>query len=108
MNFDYSIIHFLNQFAQKSRFFDYLNGVGSNNPLVTSAPIVAIFWWAWFRDSEKKEEDRKIIISSIFLCTAALFVARTLALTLPYRERPLRNIPDFRIPFSETPTVLIR
>ncbi len=106
--FDYNIIHFLNQFAEKSQVFDYLNAAGSNNPLLTSAPIVAIFWWAWFRDSEKNAEDRQIIISSLFLCATALFVARTLALTLPYRERPLRTIPQFRIPFSETPTVLMR
>jgi undecaprenyl-diphosphatase len=107
--FDTNILHFLNQFAQKSRFFDYLNVVGSDNLLLTVAPIVAIFWWAWFRDEGKNKENRQIIISSIFLCTAAIFVARALALALPYRERPLRNpLLQFRIPFGENPNVLIR
>jgi undecaprenyl-diphosphatase len=106
--FDTSVIHFLNQFAQRSRFFDYLNGVVSTNQLLTAAPIVAIFWWAWFRDRENRE-NRRIIISSIFLCTAAIFVARALAVTLPYRERPLRNpLLQFRLPFDENPSILIR
>lgn len=107
--FDWHILHFLNQFAQRSQFFDYLNAAASTNPLLTSAPLVAIFWWAWFRDNGKNREDRRIIISSIFLCTAAIFIARFLALSLPYRERPLRNpLLQFRVPFAETPTVLIK
>jgi undecaprenyl-diphosphatase len=107
--FDTNIIHFLNQFAQRSRFFDDLNIVVSTNQILTAAPIVAIFWWAWFRDKGENKENRRIIISSIFLCTAAIFIARVLALTLPYRERPLRNpLLQFRLPFDERPDDLIR
>jgi undecaprenyl-diphosphatase len=101
--FDSGIVHFLNQFAQRSRFFDYAIDIVTENQLVTAVPIVAVFWWAWFRDGDKEQEQRsrKIIVSSLFLCTAAIFVARILALTLPFRERPIRspNL-DFKLPFG--------
>jgi undecaprenyl-diphosphatase len=106
---DQSIIQFLNQFAQKSKLFDDLNVVFSDNQLLTLALIVAIFWWAWFHNEGNNRENRQIIISSLVLCTAAIFVARTLALTLPYRERPLRNpLLRFRLPFGVNPNTLIR
>jgi undecaprenyl-diphosphatase len=107
--FDTPIVHFLNQFAQRSRFFDDLNAVFSNNPILTAVPIVAIFWWAWFHDKGENQKNRRIIVSSIFLCTASIFVARVLALVLPYRERPLRNpLLHFRLPFGESPDDLMR
>ena len=102
--FDTDIIHFLNQFAQRSRFVDDLtNSLSSNQTVI---PIVAILWWAWFRENK---ENRRIIVSSIFLCTIAIFLARLLAATLPYRERPLHNsLLQFRLPFRESPDSLIR
>jgi undecaprenyl-diphosphatase len=105
--FDTDIIHFLNQFAQRSRFVDDLSNSLSSNQTVV--PIVAILWWAWFRDKGENKENRRIIVSSIFLCTAAIFIARLLAVTLPYRERPLHNsLLQFRLPFRESPDSLIR
>jgi undecaprenyl-diphosphatase len=106
--FDASIVHFLNQFAQRSRFFDYAVSVVTGNELVTGVPIVAALWWAWFSNSTREKEHRKIIVSSLFLCTAAIFIARVLAMTLPFRERPLRNPNlDFKLPFGEDPQYLM-
>jgi undecaprenyl-diphosphatase len=107
--FDTSVIHFLNQFAQRSPSFDSLNDLISSNEVATAAPIVAIFWWAWFRNKGENTDDRRIIISALFLSTVAIFVARVLAVTLPYRERPLRNpLLQFHLPLGESSDNLMR
>jgi len=98
--FDEKVLHFLNQFAQKSQFCDHAIAL-YNNQLLTGAFLMSIFWWAWFRDDGRAREYRPIAISGLFLSAAALFAARALALLLPFRERPLRNpMLHLRIPFG--------
>ncbi|MEO6806169.1 MAG: phosphatase PAP2 family protein [Edaphobacter sp.] len=100
--FDADILHFLNQFSQRSSFFDYLINTVSTNQLLTGALIMSLFWWAWFRNEEGENQDRPIVISSIFLCTIALFLARALSVLLPFRQRPWLNpILHFRVPLGE-------
>lgn len=107
--FDANILHFLNQFARRSLALDDLNSMISASHVALAVPVVAIFWWAWFRDEGEDNEDRRIIVSSIFLCTASIFIARVLAISLPYRERPLRNpLLQFRVPFGISPDHLIQ
>ncbi|MFZ0739690.1 MAG: phosphatase PAP2 family protein [Candidatus Acidiferrales bacterium] len=102
--FDYSIIHFLNQFAQKSWLADKLISGISSNELTKGAFVAAILWWAWFRDEKTKTRDREFVLSGIYTSWVALFVARTLAFFLPFRERPLRNAAlQFRIPLGVNP-----
>lgn len=111
--FDTGIIHFLNQYAQQSHFLDYFIGTVRGNQLITTAFLASILWWAWFRNesSDKSPEktaalgdDRQIVISCVILCTVAIFIARAIAVVLPYRERPLRNPAlHFRMPFGLNP-----
>jgi len=108
--FDANIIHFINQFAHQSHFRDYFIDTLSTNPLPTTAFLASILWWAWFRNDDNGKstgkaasllEDRKIILSGIILCAVSIFVARALAVLLPFRERPMRNPAlHFRIPFG--------
>ncbi|WP_188758522.1 phosphatase PAP2 family protein [Edaphobacter acidisoli] len=108
--FDVNIIHFLNQFAQQSHFRDYFIDTVSTNRLLTTAFLSSILWWAWFRNditgqsSEQAGvlcEDRKIITTGVILCILAIFMARALAVLLPFRERPLRNPAlHFHLPFG--------
>jgi undecaprenyl-diphosphatase len=107
-SFDANIIHFVNQLAQKSWLLDRSVSFVSNNLLTCGGVIAALFWWAWFRGGETKTRDRELVLSGIVMSCAALFVARALALTLPYRERPLR-VPEvgFRLPFGATSSNLI-
>ncbi|MBS1799285.1 MAG: phosphatase PAP2 family protein [Acidobacteria bacterium] len=107
--FDISIIHFLNQFAQRSQTFDSFNNLLSASHVSTAAPVVAILWWGWFRNKGENNRDRRIVISTVVLCTASIFVARVLAISLPYRERPLRNpLLHFRVPIGGSPDFLMR
>jgi undecaprenyl-diphosphatase len=105
--FDSSIIHFLNQFAQKSWFFDnFVSDIG-NNDLLKGGAIATILWWAWFRESETKDKDREIIITAIFMSIVALFFCRGLTLFLPFRDRPMWNTAlHFRIPFGAPINIL--
>ena len=106
--FDADIIHFLNQFAQRSWVADHLISLITDNELLTGGFIMNLFWWAWFRNDDFEGKDRRLILSTIFLSTAALFLARMLALLLPFRERPLQNpILHFRLPLGEDSGTLL-
>lgn len=88
--FDAGIIHFINQFAQRSWLFDTSLNFISENVLIKGGAITALFWWAWFREGEEKSRHREFIVSGLAMAFVSLFVARALALWLPFRERPLR------------------
>lgn len=106
--FDAAIIHFLNRFSQKSWCLDTVIAGLVGAALLKGVVIVAIFWWAWFRVSETKRRDRELILSAIVVSAAALFVARTLAVLLPFRARPIHNAAlHFRVPFGTDTSGLI-
>jgi undecaprenyl-diphosphatase len=61
-----------------------------NNDLIKDAPIIAALWWAWFQGDSPNESDRiKRLISIVVFSVLAVFLARGLALALPFRVRPL-------------------
>src|SRR5580692_12029124 len=98
---DLSILHFLNQFAQRSWIFDKAMVFLSTDPFVSGGIATSFFWWAWFGESKTKENARETVLSGLTLAFAALFAARGLALSLPFRARPYLN-PDlhFRPPLG--------
>jgi len=105
--FDSTIIHFFNQFAQRSWFADKLISNIAGNQLLKGGFIMAIFWWAWFREAPAKTRDREFLLSGIIVSSAALFIGRALALSLPFRERPLQNpAAHFVVPFGVDPRTL--
>jgi undecaprenyl-diphosphatase len=77
-----------------------------SNFLLKGGLITALLWWIWFRDRETAERDREFVLSGIVISIATLFVARTLALLLPFRVRP-RFDPalHFRMPV-DLPTII--
>jgi undecaprenyl-diphosphatase len=106
--FDAVIIHFLNQFAQRSWLFDKLISFISGNLLIKGGAITALFWWAWFREGEEKTRHREFIVSGLAMAFVSLFVARMLALFLPFRERPLRVAAlNFHLPIGATGSDMI-
>ncbi len=89
--FDSNILHFLNQFAQRSWLFDKTMVFLSTDPFVSGGVATSFFWWAWFAESSRKEKTREIILCGLSASFVALFVARTLATSLPFRTRPYLN-----------------
>ncbi len=105
--FDASILHFLNQFARRSWLFDEsVSFVGTNQ--LFNAMFIAALWWLWFRKGESQSRDRTFILSGLATSLAGLFLARGLALFLPFRGRPF-TVPMLHIllPFGNDPNVLI-
>ncbi len=86
--FDSGVLHWMNQFADRSWTFDKAVVFFSEDPFVEGGIATTFFWWGWFRRSETKARDRQIILAGLVIAFAALFVARALALTLPFRARP--------------------
>ncbi len=98
--FDYRIMSFLNQFARRSWALDTFLFLLDSNRL-TAAPILVLLWWGWFKQGEDRTRNREIILGGILSSFLAVFAARALALTLPYRERPLRNpLLHFHLPYN--------
>jgi undecaprenyl-diphosphatase len=78
----------VNQFAQRSGLFDLVIAALANNLLFNGGIITALMWAGWVRKSPDKEKERSYLISGLFLSLVALAAARTLALSLPFRNRP--------------------
>lgn len=106
--FDAGIIHFLNQFAQRSWTFDDAVFLISANSLLKGGPIIAVFWWVWFRQGTDQRRNREILLCGISASFFALLLARVLAFALPFRERPVREPAlHFQLPYGIDETRLI-
>lgn len=105
--FDSLIISFFNRFAQVSPTVDRLILLISENDLLKGGILIAALWWLWFRKDEQDQAVRERVISTIVSGFIALFVARALALTLPFRLRPLHNSDlNFLLPYGMKPTTM--
>ena len=89
--FDASIMRCLNGLSQTSRSFDSLMIFIVDNSFVKGVIIVSLLWFFWFQESSKITFNRERVIICIVSCFISLFVARALALTLPFRLRPFFN-----------------
>lgn len=89
--FDSSILHFMNQFAQRYWLLDKTMVFFSTDPFVTGGVATSFFWWAWFAECRTKEKVRETILCGLAASFAALFAARSLAALLPFRARPYLN-----------------
>lgn len=59
--------------------------------IVKFVPIVLVMVGIWFARRPDRETTRCRLVEAVLASLAALFVARILALTLPFRERPVAN-----------------
>ncbi|SDC15687.1 undecaprenyl-diphosphatase [Cupriavidus sp. YR651] len=91
--FDSTIVHFLNQFAFRSEFFDRAALAMTQLYMLRGVPMIALLWWIWFRDGDSatRQRDREIIITTIFAGLCALALGRFLAHWVPFRIRPFAN-----------------
>lgn len=85
--FDFEIITYLNQFSQQSKIFDSFMLILSGNSLLKASIFMFVLWYGWFKDENNRQQIISILISSII----AMLFARGLALTLPFRLRPLHE-----------------
>jgi PAP2 superfamily protein len=93
--FDQVILSKLNGFEGRYPSFDRAMVCWcSMNGLLLAGPIVAMFWWAWFKNGENIDQNktvRETIISAMLASVIALFVIRFVDLLFPFRVRPLAD-----------------
>lgn len=96
-SFDSSIISFFNQFAQRSYTFDQIVVFLSDSHLLKGGVFAMLFWWLWFRrqKDDKSEHDgtHARVMTMIVACFIAVFAVRILAVSTPFKIRPIHN-PD--------------
>ena len=99
--FDANTLHFLNQFARRSWLFDECVSFAASTQLC-GAMVIAALWWLWFRNGESQARNRGVILSGLAGSLVSQFVARGLALFIPFRERPF-SIPTLynHLPFGD-------
>lgn len=107
-SFDLSILHFLNSFAHRSPTFDGLVVYLMNSNFLTGGIVIALFWAAWATTDSSNRRDREVLLWGLLGATFSVFLARVLALTLPFRARPMHNaLIGFQMPYGMDRTHLI-
>lgn len=106
--FDLSILHFINSFAHHSWVVDATLVEIADSNLVDGAVLMAMFWWAWIEYGKKNSEKRLVLAANLGVCALSVCLARILALSLPFRERPIHNsLLQFTHPFNSNSHALI-
>ena len=106
-SFDTRIMLFVNQFVHRSYAFDQMMVYASEGPLLTGGVVMALLWWAWGQSREERK-DRETIIFALLGSIFVGLLARALALTIPFRVRPLHNLElHLRLPYGLDPSTLI-
>ena len=105
--FDTTVIAAVNQYAQRSWVFDNAVSFLSTNHLLKGGVLTAMIWWLWFREGPRQGERRAHILATFAACVVSMAIARTLALTTPFRLRPLHEAAlAFRLPFGQEAAAL--
>lgn len=107
LSFDSFIIHFLNQYARQSEAIDFFIRFISGNRLTKGGVLLLIFWWAWYKESDKQEHHPAKLISTLLSCFIAIIIVRGASLLLPFRLRHLHDTDFiFTLPYGMHPTTL--
>jgi undecaprenyl-diphosphatase len=106
--FDGTVISYVNQFSRHSPTFDKLLAFLADNHLLKGGVLMMLVWWLWFRkEDEPDSHNCDHIIATFVGCVVGMTLARFLALTLPFRLRPLHEAGlDFLIPYGASPAIL--
>lgn len=109
---DKTIMLFLNGFAHRWFILDRVIGFMQGNPIAEGILAVAVLYFVWFQTKEEMNglsEKRRRLLFVLLSCIPAVLTARALALSLPYRARPIHN-PDLhlRLAYGFDPNVLLR
>jgi membrane-associated phospholipid phosphatase len=54
-------------------------------------PLILAMCWLWFDRHRQRPARREVLLEALLMSIVALFLARALALMLPFRERPLAH-----------------
>ncbi|HET9113594.1 MAG TPA: phosphatase PAP2 family protein [Burkholderiales bacterium] len=85
---DDQILIWINQYMARWPLLDKTIAWLLNANIIKFVPMLAAGCWLWFEKSLKQAINRRILLESLLASIAALVIGRTLALMLPFRDRP--------------------
>jgi len=88
---DSIVIALLNQVTGQIEILDRLMVHLKGNNLAKGGAVLAVYWWIWFADVEKRVAFRRTAVATFFGSILAVLMARVLAIVLPFRMRPLHD-----------------
>jgi undecaprenyl-diphosphatase len=100
-SFDMVTLSFLNQFARRSWTVDSIVAFVADSNLIKGGFVIALVWWAWFQEGERRDRDRERVLLTLCACGIALLVGRLLQLAFPGRLRPL-HMPELALTLPYT------
>lgn len=105
--FDQAVLGALNQLARHSWIFDRTVQFLSGEHLLKGGVVVAVLWWAWFREGAGQELARRRIIVTVTATMVALLLGKLSQLSFPSRPRPM-HVPDLGLvlPLGAPPTLM--
>jgi undecaprenyl-diphosphatase len=87
--FDVTIIYLFNQFANRSYTVDSFIVLFSRVELFKGEVLMLLFWWLWFQQEQETNKRHEYLLTTAVVSIVAVIAARALALSLPFRARPL-------------------
>jgi undecaprenyl-diphosphatase len=84
------IVRWLTSMVGRCTIVDETIEILSHGELTKGAFVMSIFWWYWFRQTDRATalRTREYLVCTMLAAVVGLFAARILALTLPFRVRP--------------------
>jgi undecaprenyl-diphosphatase len=90
LSFDITAANFFNGYIGVSVPFDERMVYLLDAHLLKISPLILVLWGFWFKKRDG-EQLKQLILKGLIGCISAMLVARTLALLLPFRVRPIHN-----------------
>jgi undecaprenyl-diphosphatase len=94
---DEPVIFFLNKLAADWGIVNSIMFLIVENTLIKGGAVIAVIWYLWFQKNDPNVHLK--IISCFLACIVAIIVGRGLALSLPFRARPILN-PEFDFSYT--------
>jgi undecaprenyl-diphosphatase len=89
---DHTAFSLINGLAGKSLAADHLILFVSDSYIAKGIPVMMVWWGLWFRNtSPPSTPARQQLLAVLVASIAAIAVGRLLALTLPFRDRPIHS-----------------
>ena len=92
---DLGILTTLNSVVGQSDWLDHFLVLLAGNDLLKGGLVMTAWWWAWFArpwEEEAGRRSRTTLLATLAGALVALALARGLAVTLPFRPRPLHDL----------------
>lgn len=90
-SFDLSILHWLNQFAQFSAYFNHVVYHISVNNAFKGFPLMLVFWYLWFSEKPGEFKNRHALVLTLIGAFIAMALAMFINIAMPFKARPYVN-----------------